>query len=128
MVVGWRGVWVVLTVLFLAAGFLGLGIGAWFQLVRQRFADRMGLITGVVGAAGGLGGFFLPSMLGAARDATGTYRLGLLLLAAGFLVGAVALLQLGTVWMKRWQPQAAKQAGIFCYRGLVREFLGEEAA
>jgi hypothetical protein len=30
--------------------------------------------------------------------------------------------------MKRWQPQAAKQAGVLCYRGLVREILGEETA
>ena len=120
--------WIVVAALFMAVGLLGMGNGAVFQLVPQRFADRMGLITGVVGAAGGLGGFFLPSMLGAARDATGTYSLGLLLLAAGFLVGAFALLQLGTVWMTSWQPHAAKQAGIFCYRGLVRELLGEETA
>ena len=118
---------VVVAALFMAVGLLGMGNGAVFQLVPQRFADRMGLITGIVGAAGGLGGFVLPSMLGVMKDATGTYSLGLLLLAAGFLVGAFALLQLGTVWMKRWQPQAAKQAGIFCYRGLVRELLGEEA-
>ena len=65
--------WVVVTALFMAVGLLGMGNGAVFQLVPQRFADRMGLITGVVGAAGGLGGFFLPSMLGAAKDATGTY-------------------------------------------------------
>jgi NNP family nitrate/nitrite transporter-like MFS transporter len=119
--------WVVVALLFMAVGLLGMGNGAVFQLVPQRFADRMGLITGVVGAAGGLGGFFLPSMLGAAKDATGTYSLGLLLLAGGFLVGALALLQLGTVWMQRWQPEAAKQAGIFCYRGLVRELRGEGA-
>jgi NNP family nitrate/nitrite transporter-like MFS transporter len=119
--------WFVVTFLFMAVGLLGMGNGAVFQLVPQRFADRMGLITGVVGAAGGLGGFFLPSMLGAAKDATGTYSLGLLLLAGGFLVGALALLQLGTVWMQRWQPAAAKQAGIFCYRGLVRELRGEGA-
>jgi NNP family nitrate/nitrite transporter-like MFS transporter len=119
--------WVVVALLFMAVGLLGMGNGAVFQLVPQRFADRMGLITGVVGAAGGLGGFFLPSMLGAAKDATGTYSLGLLLLAGGFLVGAFALLQLGTVWMQRWQPEAAKQAGIFCYRGIVRELRGEGA-
>jgi MFS transporter, NNP family, nitrate/nitrite transporter len=119
--------WVVVALLFMAVGLLGMGNGAVFQLVPQRFADRMGLITGVVGAAGGLGGFFLPSMLGAAKDATGSYSLGLLLLAGGFLVGAFALLQLGTVWMQRWQPEAAKQAGIFCYRGIVRELRGEGA-
>ena len=119
---------VVVAILFAAVGLMGMGNGAVFQLVPQRFPERMGLITGVVGAAGGLGGFFLPSMLGAVKDTTGTYSFGLLVLAAAFLVGAFALLQLGTVWMKRWQPHAAKQAGVFCYRGLVRELLGGEAA
>lgn len=119
---------VAVAVLFVAVGLLGMGNGAVFQLVPQRFADRVGLITGVAGAAGGLGGFFLPSMLGAAKDAGGTYGLGLLLVAAAFGVGALALLQLGTFWAKRWQPRAVKQAGVFCYRGLVRSILGEETA
>ena len=119
---------VVVAVLFVAVGLLGMGNGAVFQLVPQRFADRMGLITGVVGAAGGLGGFFLPSMLGASKDATGTYSVGLWLLAAAFMVGTLALLQLGTFWTKRWQPRAVKQAGIFCYRGVVRGILGGETA
>ena len=61
-----------LAVLFARSGCLGMGNGAVFQLVPQRFADRMGLVTGIVGAAGGLGGFFLPSMLGAIKDSTGS--------------------------------------------------------
>ncbi len=73
----------VIAILFVALGCLGMGNGAVFQLVPQRFADRMGLVTGIVGAAGGLGGFFLPSMLGAIKDSTGSYGPGLLLLAAG---------------------------------------------
>ena len=119
---------VVVVVLFVAVGCLGMGNGAVFQLVPQRFADRMGLITGVVGAAGGLGGFFLPSMLGAAKDATGTYGLGLLVLAVAFFVGALVLLQLGSLWTTSWQPQAVKRSGIFCYRGVVRDWLDEEIA
>ena len=62
--------------LFIGMGVLGMGNGAVFQLVPQRFPERMGLVTGIVGAAGGLGGFFLPSMLGAAKDATGSYATG----------------------------------------------------
>jgi MFS transporter, NNP family, nitrate/nitrite transporter len=119
---------VVVVALFVAVGCLGMGNGAVFQLVPQRFADRMGLITGVVGAAGGLGGSFLPSMLGAANDATGTYGLGLLLLAVAFFVGALVLLQLGSVWTTRWQPHAVQRSGIFCYRGVVRNWLDEETA
>ncbi len=119
---------IVVAVLFVGVGLLGMGNGAVFQLVPQRFANRMGLITGVVGAAGGLGGFFLPSVLGAAKDVTGTYASGLALFAVTFLIGAIALLELGSQWATRWQPRAAKQAGIFCYRGLVRELFGEETA
>ena len=58
---------VVVVVLFCAMGLLGMGNGAVFQLVPQRFADRIGIVTGVVGAAGGLGGFCLPSLLGSPR-------------------------------------------------------------
>ena len=48
---------VVVVVLFCAMGMLGMGNGAVFQLVPQRFAGRIGIMTGIVGAAGGLGGF-----------------------------------------------------------------------
>jgi len=102
--------------LFVAVGCLGMGNGAVFQLVPQRFAGRMGIITGVVGAAGGLGGFFLPSILGAAKDATGTYGTGLALVSIAFVVGAFTLLELGSRWMTRWQESAIKQSGLFSYR------------
>jgi NNP family nitrate/nitrite transporter-like MFS transporter len=93
-----------------------MGNGAVFQLVPQRFAGRMGIITGVVGAAGGLGGLFLPSMLGAVRDATGTYGAGLMLVAAVFAGGTIVLLELGMRWTTRWTERAVKQAGVFGYR------------
>jgi NNP family nitrate/nitrite transporter-like MFS transporter len=107
---------VVVPVLFVTVGCLGMGNGAVFQLVPQRFASRMGIVTGVVGAAGGLGGFFLPSILGAARDATGTYATGLSLFAVVFAVGSVVLLELGSRWSSTWQESALKQSGIFSYR------------
>ena len=61
-----------------AMGCLGMGNGAVFQLVPQRFPERIGPRDRIVGAAGGLGGFVLPSVLGAIRDYTGSYRAGLL--------------------------------------------------
>src|SRR5580765_1331674 len=103
-------------ILFVAVGCLGMGNGAVFQLVPQRFAGRMGIITGVVGAAGGLGGFFLPSMLGAVRDATGTYGAGLMLVAVVLAGGTIVLLDLGMRWTTRWTERAIKQAGVFGYR------------
>ena len=48
-------------ILFAVMGLLGMGNGAVFQLVPQRFPREIGVITGVVGAAGGIGGFFLPT-------------------------------------------------------------------
>jgi len=118
----------VVVMLFCAMGLLGMGNGAVFQLVPQRFADRIGIVTGVVGAAGGLGGFCLPSLLGAAKDLTGSYAPGLVVIAIACTGGAVALLQLGSQWSARWHQEAVKQSGIFCYRGVVRRLLGAETA
>jgi MFS transporter, NNP family, nitrate/nitrite transporter len=115
-------------VLFVALGLLGMGNGAVFQLVPQRFGNQIGLVTGIVGAAGGLGGFFLPSMLGSVRDATGGYSAGLLLFAAAFFAGAVALLHLGTYWVPRWEPGAVKRAGLFCYLEYLRNRFRQETA
>jgi NNP family nitrate/nitrite transporter-like MFS transporter len=60
---------------------LGLGTGAVFKLVAEWFPDRVGTVTGVVGAAGGLGGFFPPLVMGVVKSATGGYALGFVLLA-----------------------------------------------
>ena len=80
------------TVAFLGlAAALGLGTGAVFALVARLVpADRVGTVTGVVGAAGGLGGFFPPLVMGTVYGATGGYTIGFLLLAATAL-GAAAL-------------------------------------
>src|SRR5262249_5643110 len=64
-----------------ALALLGAGNGAVFQLVPLRFAREVGVATGLIGAAGGLGGFFLPSLLGFLRDRTGSYASGLLMIA-----------------------------------------------
>ena len=64
------------------AGFLGLGNGAVFKLVPLYFPAATGAATGIVGAAGGLGGFFPPLLLGIVKDATGEFTLGFVLLVA----------------------------------------------
>jgi NNP family nitrate/nitrite transporter-like MFS transporter len=74
------------------AVFLGLGTGAVFKLVPQWFPDRVGAITGVVGAAGGLGGFFPPLVMGIVKSATGGYALGFVLLS-GVAVTCLAVLR-----------------------------------
>ncbi len=61
---------------------LGLGNGAVFKLVPQYFPDNTGVVTGLVGAMGGLGGFFPPLLLGLFRDHFGLVWPGFVLLAA----------------------------------------------
>lgn len=114
---------VVVPLLFLSMGMLGMGNGAVFQLVPQRFSKQVGVITGVVGAAGGLGGFLLPSVLGAIQDRTGSYGIGFVVFASGFLVISAVLLQLGRTWSLSWDAGFANRAGVFSYRDLVRSLV-----
>jgi NNP family nitrate/nitrite transporter-like MFS transporter len=72
----------VLTVVFLTmAVALGLGSSAVLKLVAERFPRETGTVTGLVGAAGGLGGFFPPLLLGLVKDATGSYAIAFMLLS-----------------------------------------------
>ena len=64
-----------------AAAALGLGNGAVFKLVPQYFPKETGTVTGLVGAFGGLGGFFPPLALGLIREATGGYAWGFVFLS-----------------------------------------------
>jgi NNP family nitrate/nitrite transporter-like MFS transporter len=70
---------------------VGLGTGAVFKLVAEWFPTEVGAVTGVVGAAGGLGGFFPPLVMGIVKSATGSYTIGFLLLAL-VAVGALIVL------------------------------------
>jgi NNP family nitrate/nitrite transporter-like MFS transporter len=63
------------------AAAIGLGNGAVFKLVPEYFPQSVGAVTGLVGAAGGLGGFFPPLVLGAIRQSLGTFTWGFVLLA-----------------------------------------------
>jgi NNP family nitrate/nitrite transporter-like MFS transporter len=77
---------------------LGMGNGAVFQLVPQRFNKEIGVITGIVGAAGGLGGFLLPTILGGLKQLTRSYGGGFLTFAVVGAIGAVALVYVGRLW------------------------------
>jgi MFS transporter, NNP family, nitrate/nitrite transporter len=75
---------------------LGLGTGAVFKLVPEWFPDRVGSVTGVVGAAGGLGGFFPPLVMGVVKSATGGYALGFVLMALVAVACLLVLARTGT--------------------------------
>lgn len=95
------------TALFtLAMALLGAGNGCVFQLVPLRFQRHLGVVTGLVGAAGGLGGFFLPSLLGVLRDATGTYASGLVLLAFVCLWGFTLVVAVSGTWRLTWRAES----------------------
>lgn len=71
------GHFVTFTVLCLLISLLlGLGNGAVFKMVPEVSSGNTGAVTGIVGAAGGVGGFFPPIVLGIVKDATGEYSLG----------------------------------------------------
>ena len=112
-------------ILFLSMGMLGMGNGAVFQLVPQRFPERIGILTGLVGAAGGFGGFLLPSFLGTIKDRTGHYSWGLYVIAGGFLAASFMLLQVGTQWHANWHEASVNQAGVFSYRKFSRSLAQE---
>jgi MFS transporter, NNP family, nitrate/nitrite transporter len=67
----------------------GLGNGATFQLVPHRWRGKTGLMTGIIGAAGGIGGFYLPVVMGIARQSTGSYQAGFVTFG---VIAAIALL------------------------------------
>jgi MFS transporter, NNP family, nitrate/nitrite transporter len=75
----------------LGIGAMGLGNGAVFQVVSVKFPKEMGMASGIVGAAGGLGGFLLPFGLGFLKDLTGTFQTGLWLYALGAIAAAFSV-------------------------------------
>jgi MFS transporter, NNP family, nitrate/nitrite transporter len=79
------------TLIAVAMGLLGAGNGVVFQLIPQRFHRQIGVVTGVVGAAGGLGGFLLPSVLGLTKEASGSFSPGLVAFATAALIAAGAV-------------------------------------
>lgn len=101
---------VMLLVLIMAM--LGMGNGAVFQLVPQRFPGRVGVMTGIVGAAGGLGGFLLPSLLGTMKDRTGSFGIGFAVLATIAAGGLVSLLRMRRHWRRTWPREAVVRAGL----------------
>jgi NNP family nitrate/nitrite transporter-like MFS transporter len=85
--------------LFITLGLLGMGNGAVFQVVPLRFPKEIGVLTGVVGAAGGFGGFFLPTLLGGVKDMLGSFGYGFLgfgVLCFGSAIAVAAMTRVGT--------------------------------
>jgi NNP family nitrate/nitrite transporter-like MFS transporter len=94
--------WLTTAMLFLGMMCMGMGNGAVFQLVPQRFREEVGIITGIVGAAGGLGGYFLPKILGNLKQSTGSFTPGFLILSAIALICIVIIAIAQREWKRKW--------------------------
>ena len=94
--------WMGLALFVLTMLVLGMGNGAVFQLVPQRFRKEIGVMTGLVGMAGGLGGFYLASSLGYSKQLTGSYQIGLMVFAGLAIVALVGLTFVKGRWRTTW--------------------------
>jgi MFS transporter, NNP family, nitrate/nitrite transporter len=89
---------VVTPLIVVTMGVLGLGNGSVFQLVPQRFRKEIGMATGVIGAAGGLGGFALPYLLGTLKQWTGSFGIGFLVVSGA----GISCFMLLSLQRRRW--------------------------
>ncbi len=94
---GWN-----VAMLLLASGALGMANGAVFQLLPQRFGKDLGVMTGLVGAGGGIGGFYLASSLGYSKGLTGSYLAGLTVFSLLCFCAIIGLGLVKTRWRSTW--------------------------
>ncbi len=100
--VGLPQAWMALLGFVFAMLSLGMGNGAVFQLVPQRFRREIGVMTGLVGMAGGVGGFYLASSLGYSRQMTGSYMAGFYVFAGLAVLALVGLTAIKQRWRTTW--------------------------
>jgi len=93
-------------VLFLIMANLGMANGAVFQLVPQRFGKDIGIMTGIVGAAGGLGGTLLIQTLGWSKGTFDGYAAGFMIFAVVVFIAIMGISLVKTRWRTTWGVQA----------------------
>ncbi|SDG22355.1 nitrate/nitrite transporter [Pseudomonas abietaniphila] len=104
--------WAALALFVAAMLGLGAGNGAVFQLVPQRFRKEIGVMTGLIGMAGGIGGFLLAAGLGAIKQNTGDYQLGLWLFALLGVLAWFGLMNVKRRWRTTWGSAAVTAARV----------------
>jgi NNP family nitrate/nitrite transporter-like MFS transporter len=95
-----------IAVLFLIMANLGMANGAVFQLVPQRFGKDIGIMTGIIGCAGGLGGTALIKTLGWSKGAFDGYTAGFVIFAVVVIVAIAGISLVKTRWRTTWGIQA----------------------
>ncbi len=94
--------WIAVGIFFLGAMALGMGNGSVFQLVPLRFRGEIGVMTGLVGAAGGVGGFFLAKALGLSWEMQHGFAAGFSVFAGLPLTGLIGLMWVKRRWRTTW--------------------------
>nr|WP_228896656.1 nitrate/nitrite transporter [Pseudoduganella aquatica] len=83
--------WMFTGLLFIVGIAMAVGKASVFKFIGDEFADNIGAVSGVVGLAGGLGGFVLPIMFGALLDLTGVRSSAFMLLYGTVCVSLVSM-------------------------------------
>lgn len=107
----WPSAGIALAIVLSGMVVLGAGNGAVFQIAPQRFRNEIGIVTGLVGMTGGIGGFYLASTLGYAKQVTGSYQSGFVSFAALALLALVSLLAVSGRWRTTWLARRTQMAG-----------------
>jgi NNP family nitrate/nitrite transporter-like MFS transporter len=102
----------VIVCLIIATGSLGMASGAVFQLVPLRFRQNVGAVTGMVGAAGGLGGFFLAWMLGQSKQLTEGFSLGFLIFTLLSILSLYGIQRVKSRWRNTWGAETVTRAKV----------------
>lgn len=89
-------------VLFIIMANLGMANGAVFQLVPQRFGKDIGIMTGLIGASGGIGGALLVMLFGFSKEIFDGYYMGFIIFALLILVAIIGISLVKTRWRTTW--------------------------
>jgi NNP family nitrate/nitrite transporter-like MFS transporter len=97
---------IAILILFLIMASLGMANGAVFQLVPQRFGKDIGIMTGIIGCAGGLGGTLLIKTLGWSKEVFDSYSVGFIIFSALVLMAIAGISLVKTRWRTTWGVNA----------------------
>ncbi|UZR28276.1 nitrate/nitrite transporter [Methylococcus mesophilus] len=101
--------WGAVAIFFAGTLALGMGNGSVFQLVPLRFRKEIGVVTGLVGCAGGVGGFFLAKTLGLSWEIQHGFALGFSVFAVLPLLGLGGLVMVRKRWRTTWGAVSGAQ-------------------
>jgi MFS transporter, NNP family, nitrate/nitrite transporter len=101
-----HSLWLCAGAFFIASAAFGMCNGSVFQLLPQRFAKDISVMTGLVGCGGGLGGFLLGMLFGSSKQYTGGYTFGILFFAGLCVVALAGLKFVKVRWRTTWGATA----------------------